>query len=179
MNDLDQVKGLIALGDKDQAVVQLARILLKNRRDLEAWLLMGEIIDDPSRKKDCYSWALKLSPDNVFARTQLQELEQAPSRLETAETQDDIRDTKPAFNKPKQISSHIPNEYLYPTVDKSSDATDVLGYFLIAILAFIVIMYVLLTGNFSSYGNMFCASLFFLAASTGIIIWIVMNKKRS
>jgi hypothetical protein len=175
MTDLDQVKGLIARGDNDSAVVQLARILVKNRRDLEAWLLMGEIIDDPSRKKDCYTWALKLSPDNEFARAQLQELEQRPSRLPTTTIEDDPADREPALNKPRQI----PSQYVYPTVDKSSDTTDVLGYFVVGIAAFFVIMYVLLTGNFSAYSNVFCGSLFFLGVSTGIIIWIVMNKKHS
>lgn len=175
MSDLDQVKGLIAQGDKENAVVQLASILLENKNDTEAWLLMGEIIDDPSRKKDCYRWVLKLSPHNLFALTQLQELESPPSRRRITRSNDDQTDTKRSLNKSRQIS----NYNLYPTANNSNDDSEIVSYFLVGIAAFLVILYVLVTGNFSGYGNMFCMGMLFLGVSTGIIILLVGNKNRS
>lgn len=175
MSDLDQVKGLIAQGDKENAVVQLASILLENKNNLEAWLLMGEIIDDPSRKKDCYRWVLKLSPHNLFALTQLQELESPPSRRRITRSKDDQTDTKRSLNESRQIS----NYNLYPTANNSNDDSEIVSYFLVGIAAFLVILYVLVTGNFSSYGNMFCMGMLFLGVSTGIIILLVGNKNRS
>jgi hypothetical protein len=175
MSDLDQVKGLIAQGDKENAVVQLASILLENRNDVEAWLLMGEIIDDPSRKKDCYRWVLKLSPHNLFALTQLQELESPPSRRRITRSKDDQTDTKRSLNESRQIS----NYNLYPTANNSNDDSEIVSYFLVGIAAFLVILYVLVTGNFSGYGNMFCMGMLFLGVSTGIIILLVGNKNRS
>lgn len=174
MSDLDQVKGLIAQGDKENAVVQLASILLENKNNLEAWLLMGEIIDDPSRKKDCYRWVLKLSPHNLFALTQLQELESPPSRRRITRSKDDQTDTKRSLNESRQIS----NYNLYPTANNSNDDSEIVSYFLVGIAAFLVILYVLVTGNFSGYGNMFCMGMLFLGVSTGIIILLVGNKNR-
>lgn len=174
MSDLDQVKGLIAQGDKENAVVQLASILLENKNDLEAWLLMGEIIDDPSRKKDCYRWVLKLSPHNLFALTQLQELESPPSRRRITRSKDDQTDTKRSLTESRQIS----NYNLYPTANNSNDDSEIVSYFLVGIAAFLVILYVLVTGNFSGYGNMFCMGMLFLGVSTGIIILLVGNKNR-
>ena len=175
MSDLDQVKGLIAQGDKENAVVQLASILLENKNNLEAWLLMGEIIDDPSRKKDCYRWVLKLSPHNLFALTQLQELESPPSRRRITRSKDDQTDTKRSLTESRQIS----NYNLYPTANNSNDDSEIVSYFLVGIAAFLVILYVLVTGNFSGYGNMFCMGMLFLGVSTGIIILLVGNKNRS
>jgi hypothetical protein len=179
MSDLDQVKGLLAQGDKENAVVQLASILLENRNDVEAWLLMGEIIDDPSRKKDCYRWALRLAPHNLFALTQLQELESPPSRRRIARTKDTQTGTQGPLNKSGQNSDYVPKQNLYPIVNNSNDDSEIVNYFLVGIVAFLVILYVLVTGNFSGYGNLFCGGLFFLGLSTGIIILLVGNKNRS
>jgi hypothetical protein len=178
MSDLDQVKGLIAQGDKENAVVQLASILLENRNDVEAWLLMGEIIDDPSRKKDCYNWVLRLSPHNVFALMKLQELESRPSVRQIASTKDDQTVTKRSLNKSRQNSNYVPIQNTYPIVNHSKDDPEVISYFIVGIVAVLVILYVLVTGNFSSYGNFFCVGLFFIVASIAVIILSVNNKNR-
>ena len=175
MSDLDQVKGLIAQGDKEKAIVQLASMLMENRNDVEAWLLMGEIIDDPAKKKDCYNWVLKLAPHHLFALTRLQELE-SPRRRRIARTKDDQTDTIRTLNKSRPNPNYVPN--LYPTVNNSNDDSEIVSYFVVGIAAFLVILYVLVTGNFSSYGNMFCGGLFFLGLSTGIIILLVGRKNR-
>ena len=178
MSDLDQVKEFIARGDKETAVAQLASLLMENRRDVEAWLLLGEIIDDPSKKKDCYHWVLRLSPDNLLALTVLQELEPPPSDLETASANDAQADTKDSINKLRQHSNYVPNQYAFPTINHSKDDPEVVSYFVVGIVAALVILYVVVTGNFSGYSNIFCWGLIFLILSTIMIVSFVINKNR-
>ncbi len=67
MADLDAIQTLIAASRKDEAARQLARVLSTNPDDIQAWLLMASVIDDPARKADCYRQALKLDPQNPVA----------------------------------------------------------------------------------------------------------------
>ncbi len=67
MTDLDSIQTLIAAGRKDEAARQLARVLSTNPEDIQCWLLMASVIDDPARKADCFRQALKLDPQNPTA----------------------------------------------------------------------------------------------------------------
>ena len=176
MSDLDQVRGYIAQGDKEKAIVQLATMLMENKHDVEAWLLLGEIIDDPSKKKDCYNWVLRLSPHHTLALTKLQELEPPPSDRQIASTEEAETGMKTPLTKSRRKVHYVPNQNLYPTVDKPNDDTEIVNYLVVGIVAFFVILYVIITGNFSN--NIFCGGLFLLALSTGVIILIMINKKR-
>ena len=178
MSDLDQVRGFIAQGDKEKAVVQLASILMENKHDVEAWLLLGEIIDDPSKKKDCYQWVLRLSPDHTLALTKLQELEPPSNAHQMASAKEAETGTKRPLNKSRQNSNYLPNPNLFPAVDHPNDDTEIISYFVLGVVAFLAILYVIVTGNFSGYSNIFCVGLFLLSISTGIIILLVVNKNR-
>lgn len=178
MSDLEKVKGLIATGDKETAVAQLASLLIEDRRDVEAWLLLGEIIEDPSRKKDCYRWVLRLSPDNLLALTALQELETPPSDLQIASAHDTQADTQDSSTTSRQNSSYVPNQYSFPSVNHSKDDPEVISYFVVGILAALVILYIVVTGNFSGSSNFFCWGLVFLILSTVMIVSFVINKNR-
>ncbi len=72
---LEYVKEMIAKGNVDGAIKSLVAVLQSNNRDIDAWLLLAEIIDDPVRKKDCYRQVLKWSPDYPDARQGLEKLE--------------------------------------------------------------------------------------------------------
>jgi len=176
MSDLDQVKGLIARGDKEKAVVQVAKLLIENKRDVDAWLLLGEIIEDPSKKKDCYQWVLRLSPNHVVALTKLQELESQPSDSQLANAKETEISTKRSSNKPRRNLNYVPNLNLTPAGNKSNDDTEIMGYFIVGVVAFFVILYIIVTGTFSN--NIFCGGLLFLFLSAGIIILLVINKNR-
>jgi hypothetical protein len=178
MNDLEKVKGLIARGDKETAVAQLASLLMEDRRDVEAWLLLGDIIDDPSKKKDCYHWVLRLSPDNPLALTALQELEPPASDLQIASAHDAQTDTQDSLTTPKQNSNYVPNQYAFPSVNHSKDDPGIISFFVVGILAALVILYVVATGDFAGYKNLFCWGLVFLALSAVMIVSFVINKNR-
>jgi hypothetical protein len=178
MSDLDTVKGLIARDDKENAGVQLASILIKNKADVEAWLLLGEIIDDPSKKRDCYHWVLKLFPDHVLALTKLQELESPPTGRQIASPNDVQPGMKGSFNKSRQ-NSNFQSQFAYPIVDNSKDDRELLSFFIVGIVAALVVLYVVVTGSFSAYANVFCAGQIFLVLSTAMIFSFGINKNRA
>ena len=178
MSDLTEIQGLLARGDKENAVVQLAAILLKDRNDVDAWLLMGEMIDDPSRKKDCYRRVLRLAPQNLFALTRLQELESPAPTAPIASTENVRIVTKRSPTQARQLSNFIANQSLTPTGAQSNDDKEVVSYFVLGLLAVLLVLYVIVTGNFASYGNVFCVGLFFLGLSAGVVILLGTNKNR-
>ena len=178
MSNLDTVKGLIAKGDKENAAGQLASLLIKNKADVEAWLLLGEIMDDPSKKRDCYHWVLRLAPDNVLALTKLQELESPPGGRQIVSPNDAQPSTKGSLNKSRQ-NSNFQNQYAYPIVDSSKDDRELLSFFIVGIVAALVVLYIVVTGSFSAYANIFCAGLIFLILSTAMIVSFVINKNRT
>jgi hypothetical protein len=63
-------------------------------------------------------------------------------------------------------------------VDHSNDDTEIISYFVLGIVAFLAILYVIVTGNFSGYSNIYCVGLFLLSVSAGIIVLLVANKNR-
>jgi hypothetical protein len=67
MSGLDPIRELIKSGRKDEAIRQLARLLSAGSENLEAWLLMAQVIDDPARKKDCFEQVLRIDPANEQA----------------------------------------------------------------------------------------------------------------
>lgn len=83
---LSYVKEMIAQGNVEAAIKSLVAILQANNRDIDAWLLLAEIMDEPVRKRDCYRQVLKWSPDNLDALQGLEKLE----------AQEPARDAKPA-----------------------------------------------------------------------------------
>lgn len=181
MNDLDHIKGLIARGDKEQATGLLAAILLKNKDDLEAWLLLGETIDDPSRKKFCYEQVLRLSQSGLHALTKLQELgEFSPvgspvtiSKHEEAGNKGSPKETRPTSNS-------VSNRSFYPPVNKSKEGPEIIGYVLGGIAAFLAILYVIANpGETSKESNILYLGLIFLGLIAGIIVLSVNNKNRS
>ena len=79
MADLESIRALIAAGNRDEAMRQLARVLSTDPGDILAWLLMAQVIEDPARKADCYRQVLKIDPQNSEALQFLQP--PAPSLL--------------------------------------------------------------------------------------------------
>ncbi len=77
MNELDSIRNLANIGQKVPAMQQLAIFLRANPRHLEAWFLMAQLVDDPSKKSDCYQHVLQLDPGNPLAEQALREMLQS------------------------------------------------------------------------------------------------------
>jgi hypothetical protein len=180
MSDLDEVNGLIAKGDKEKAIPLLASILLKNKDNVEAWFLLGELIDDPSRKKDCYKQVLRLVPDHSQASTRLQKLEYLPAgEIQTTGSENTRTDTKRPLKKLPQYSGYVRNQNLYSPIHNSSENREVIAYVIGGIVAFLIILYVIANRDDASNDNtILYVGLIFLILIAALIVGSVGNKHR-
>ena len=64
-------------GDNDKALAFLKQVLNANPNDIDAWLVLAAVVDDPQRKRQCLNRVLKLDPVNVVAREELMEMDRA------------------------------------------------------------------------------------------------------
>lgn len=77
MSNLTDIQRMIDNGNKTEARAALISILQHDPKNVEAWLLLGSIIEDPQKKRDCYNQVRKISPDNFEAAFQLSRLDAA------------------------------------------------------------------------------------------------------
>jgi len=64
-------------GDKNKALDLLKQALTVNPNDVDAWLVLATIIDEPERKRQCLNRVLTLDPVNQLARAELFEMDRA------------------------------------------------------------------------------------------------------
>jgi len=64
-------------GDKNKALGLLKQALTANPNDVDAWLVLTVLVDDPERKRQCLNRVLALDPVNQLARAELFELNRA------------------------------------------------------------------------------------------------------
>jgi hypothetical protein len=121
---------------------------------------------------------LRLSPDNLLAQTKLQELEPPPGDRQIVSSRDAQTGAQDSSNRSRQDSNYVPNQHAYPAIDNSRDDSEIINYFIVGIVAFLAILYVVITGNFSNYSNILCAGLFFISLSAAVIILSAINKNR-
>jgi hypothetical protein len=181
MSDLDQARELIARGEKDNAIALLASILMRNRDDVEAWLLLGETLDDPARKRDCYNQVLRLSPHGMQAATRLQELEEpsAPTRPSMPAALADEGARSPVSEEARPRPSRPVIRELPPSAGDSGNAAEIIVYVVGGIAAFLFMVYVISSPRLSSSdSNTLYLGLIFLTLVAGIIILMVSSKDR-
>jgi hypothetical protein len=85
MSELDLPKKLLEIGDRSGALEALHRILQTNPRDIDAWFLLVDVVEDPAQKADCYRQILKIDPDNQFAQIHYGKLTTQPFITEISE----------------------------------------------------------------------------------------------
>jgi len=61
-------------GDRERARDLLARVVAKDRRNVEAWLWLSEVVDDPDGKAHCLERILVVDPGNEQALQRLAQL---------------------------------------------------------------------------------------------------------
>jgi DNA-directed RNA polymerase subunit RPC12/RpoP len=97
------VRGIAAAkaGSKDEARYLLEKMLMVNPtadQCADAWVWLGEISDDPARKRDCLENALSYNPAHPIARRELAVID---GRLKTEEIVDPDRIITPAPEAPQ------------------------------------------------------------------------------
>jgi hypothetical protein len=193
MSDLDRVQAFIAEGEKGSAIRLLASMLLKNKNDLDTWLLLGELIDDPSRKRDCYRQALKLSPNHPQALAGLQELEEPgrpqepePAPLPITGPEAEPVDVSASAKETKPTIRPVPRQNVYPAPEHSRSKLEILTYVIGGIAVFLVLMYVITRPAHSSddmsnpsadINNLYIA-LFFISLIAVMIVLTVADRNR-
>lgn len=181
MSDLDKVKGLIASGDKENAIALLASLLIKDKNQLDAWLLMGDMIDNPSWKMNSYQQVLKLSPQNSHALTKLRELQELPlAGQELASTADpqSVTDGPPTVTRKRAV--HIPNPDAFRPIREPTGGGEVIGYLFGGIAGFLVLLYIIGNpNNFSGDSNSLLIGLIFLSFIAFLIVLSVSTRNRS
>jgi len=64
-------------GDNNKAIQFLKQVLNANPNDVDAWLVLAAVMDDPKRKRQCLNRVLTLDPVNMVAREELMEMDRA------------------------------------------------------------------------------------------------------
>ena len=178
MSSLDQAKELIARGEGEKAIGLLASILIKNKNELEAWLLLGDMIDDPSRKRDCYKQVLRLSPNHSYALTKLEELKE-PSLVNQPVLSTNGSSSGNNTSEIEQKTKYVPPRMSYPEFKKSKVGVEIVGYVVGGIAGFLVILYVIASpGEPSRDSNSLYIGLIFLSLILAVIIISASHRNR-
>jgi hypothetical protein len=64
-------------GDKNKAIDFIKQVLASNPNDVDAWLVLAAVLDDPERKRQCLKRVLTLDPTNQIAREEMLEMDRA------------------------------------------------------------------------------------------------------
>ena len=64
-------------GDKNKAIDFIKQVLSANPNDVDAWLVLAAVVDEPERKRQCLKRVLTLDPVNQLAREELLEMDRA------------------------------------------------------------------------------------------------------
>jgi len=62
-------------GDKTKAMDFIKQVLAANPDDVDAWLVLAAVVDEPERKRQCLKRVLALDPVNQLARDELFEMD--------------------------------------------------------------------------------------------------------
>lgn len=76
MDELAFPRKLFSLGDKVGALEELARLIQTNPLNVDAWLLLADVVDENAKKADCYRQVLRLDPENQQAQQGLRNIVQ-------------------------------------------------------------------------------------------------------
>ncbi len=76
----------IQAGRLEEGRAMLVTLLRQNPNDAAAWVWLGKAVDDPEKRRDCFSRALRLDPENQEARQGIVALLSGPQVEEEAES---------------------------------------------------------------------------------------------
>lgn len=87
MRPLDLIWEQAQTGDRLGAKRELAGLLREEPGNVQGWLLMATLLDEPAQQAECYRTVLRLDPQNRRASTMLQQLvaSEVPSREEISD----------------------------------------------------------------------------------------------
>lgn len=189
MSNLDDIKNILAQGDKEGAIKMLVSSLRLNGNDVEAWLLLSDVIDDPTKKRDCYNQVLKLSPNNLLALHGLESLtlsHLASAKKSTA----DIQDTQPRKTNTKESVQDLRSNFQHeqgskpvqsPSRSEGGWKDTVFGFLVVGVFFGIsyILGLILTSGDSTSDSDPLCMGMMCIGLIAGAFIWYSSSKNRS
>jgi hypothetical protein len=64
-------------GDKTKSIDLVRQVLTSNPNDVDAWMVLAAVVDDPERKRQCLNRVLSIDPTNKIARDELLDMDRA------------------------------------------------------------------------------------------------------
>jgi hypothetical protein len=64
-------------GDKTKSIDLVRQVLTSNPNDVDAWMVLAAVVDDPERKRQCLNRVLTIDPTNSIAREELLDMDRA------------------------------------------------------------------------------------------------------
>jgi hypothetical protein len=87
----------ITRGDKNAAQQILVSMIKQDNKNIDAWLLLADILESPQQRIESLEYVLKLSPENIIAKKRLREILEQEKRIRQ------INQTlQPAIPKPQR-----------------------------------------------------------------------------
>lgn len=75
--EIEQAKALAQQGNSQAAIASLSKLIQRDANNVEAWLALADVVEEPDRVEFCLQRVLSLDPGNVAAREKLSELKGA------------------------------------------------------------------------------------------------------
>ena len=88
MNEIDYIKKLLELGDKEGALKELNSHLKDNPDNTDAWFILANTLDNPEEIKDCFRQIIRVDPNNQQAQENLKHLVDESNKAEDSELPD-------------------------------------------------------------------------------------------
>ena len=191
MSNLDDIKNMILRGDKEEAINLLISTLKLNSKDIDAWLLLGEVIDDPAKKRDGYNQVLKLSPNNSLAMNGLLNLDASWSipmgnsatspldaqpihyqKTNSTATMGGIQDLQANYQyRPDSVPAESSS-----TLDNLKAAIGIIIIIAAAVIVIYVVGVIMTPSDAVGDSSPFYTGLFFIVLIVGIWFWRESNK---
>jgi hypothetical protein len=97
-------------GDKNKAMNFLREVLAANPSNVDAWLVLAAVVDEPQRKRQCLNRVLALDPVNKLARDELLDMDRA-----------DMGGTPPFMPEIVSVSKPTPQPRSQPSMSLESN----------------------------------------------------------
>ena len=101
-------------GDKNRAMSFIKEVLSANPNDVDAWLVLAAIVDEPKRKRQCLNRVLLLDPVNKLARDELFEMD----RAEMGATPPFMPEDDPVLQAEPQPEPRLSNQSIPPPASR-------------------------------------------------------------
>jgi len=106
-------------GDNNKAIAFLKQVLNTDPTDVDAWMVLAAVVDDPKQKRQCLNRVLTINPSHQLAREELEEMD----RLESGDSASFSIDTVPSPTSPYYMDVLSENEQGSQTSEGVRDET--------------------------------------------------------